>query len=111
MKTMKIKHKDILSCGRWSVDDLQLDGRLYEQPDEELDEELNFSIGKTFDTSKRARSYAKSLFLRDPNHTIILTATKSFKFDGEYLSYKKKEWVVTLKDGKVKFKSNGFYYS
>jgi hypothetical protein len=98
---MKIKHKDVLTYGRWSVDNLQL----YEQPGEELDE------SKTFDTSKRARSYAKSLFLKKPDHTIILTAIKSFKFDGEYLSYKKKEWVVTLKGGKVKFKSNGFYYS
>jgi hypothetical protein len=101
MKTMKIKHKDILSRGRWSVDDLQLCEQLGEQLDE----------SKTFDTSKRARSYAKSLFLRDPSHTIILTAIKSFKFDGEYLSYKKKEWVVTLKGGKVKFKSNCFYFS
>lgn len=107
MKTMKIKHKDILSRGRWSVDDLQL----YEQPGEELVEELNFSIGKTFDTSKRARSYAKSLFLRNPGHTIFLTAIKRIKFDGKYLTYTKKEWVVTLKGGKVKFKSNGFYFS
>jgi hypothetical protein len=106
---MKIKHKDILSRGRWSVDDLQLDGRLYEQPDEELDEEFN--VDKTFDTSKRARSYAKSLFLRDPSHTIILTAIKRIKFDGKYLTCTKKEWVVTLKGGKVKFKSNGFYFS
>jgi hypothetical protein len=98
---MKIKHKDILSRGRWSVDDLHLN--------EELDEE--YDVDKTFDTSKRAHSYAKSLFLKRPDHTIILTATKSFKFDGEYLSYKKKEWVVTLKGGKVKFKSNGFYFS
>jgi hypothetical protein len=100
---MRIKHKDILSRGRWSVGDLHLN--------EELVEELNFSIGKTFDTSKRAHSYAKSLLLKNPNHTIILTAIKSFKFDGKYLAYTKKEWIVTLKGGKVKFKSNGFYFS
>ena len=104
---MKIKHKNILTCGRRSVGDLQF----YEQPGEELVEEFNFSIDKTFDTSKRARSYAKSLFLRNPGHTIFLTAIKRIKFDGKYLTYTKKEWVVTLKGGKVKFKSNGFYYS
>jgi len=98
---MKIKHKDVLTYGRWSVYDLQL----YEQLGEELGE------SKTFDTSKRARSYAKSLFLGDPSHTILLTAIKSFKFDGKYLTYTKKEWIVTLKGGKVKFKSNGFYFS
>jgi hypothetical protein len=98
---MKIKHKDILSRGRWSVGDLHLN--------EELDEEYN--VDKTFDTSKRARSYAKSLFLRNPSHTIFLTAIKRIKFDGKYLTCTKKEWVVTLKSGKVKFKSNGFYFS
>jgi hypothetical protein len=98
---MKIKHKDILSRGRWSVDDLHLN--------EELDEE--YDVDKTFDTSKRARSYAKSLFLRNPGHTIILTAIKRIKFDGIYLTYTKRERVVTLKGGKVKFKSNGFYFS
>jgi hypothetical protein len=98
---MKIKHKNVLTYGRWSVDDLQL----YEQLGEQLGE------SKTFDTSKRARSYAKSLFLKNPDHEIILTAIKRIKFDGEYLTYTKKEWVVTLKGGKVKFKSNGFYFS
>jgi len=100
-RRVRIKYKDILSRGRWSVDDLQL----YEQLGEELDE------SKTFDTSKRARSYAKSLFLRNPGHTIFLTAIKRIKFDGKYLTCTKKEWVVTLKGGKVKFKSNGFYFS
>jgi len=75
---MRIKHKDILSCGRWSVGDLHLNG--------ELDEEFN--VAETFDTSKRARSYAKSLFLRDPSHTITRTAmTTTYRVeahDGHY---------------------------
>jgi len=98
---MRIKHKDILSRGRWSVLDLQFYGQLGEED----------NVYKTFDTSKRARSYAKSLFLKNPDHEIILTAIKSIGFDGKYLSCKKKEWVVTLKGGEVKFKSNGFYFS
>jgi len=89
---MRIKHKDILSRGRWNVHDLQLN--------KELD------VSKTFDTSKRARSYAKRLFLKNPNHTITLTVIKSLKFNGKYLNLVKKEWVVTLKKDKVKFNTS-----